>query len=148
MCPPWLLTRTGAHASFKGTSSSDSWTVGVLTYVLPYLWSRLDSVTLLMPNTPKIILSAPDKRDTKVGFQRIPFLFILLHLAAPHPIAHSFRITSLQVCHPIKSTILTVFFHQRNSSWFEEASWPQQCSLLPKTSWLLVSSGNRRAGRK
>ena len=32
------------------------------------------------------------------------------------------------------------FFHQRNISWFEEASWPQQRSLLPKTSW---KSGSR-----
>lgn len=112
VCPPWPLTRFVAHASFKGTSSSDSWTVGVLMYVLPYLWSHLDSVSLLMPNTPKIILSAPDKRDTKVGFQRIPFFFpsCWILFAAPLLIPRSFKMTSLQVCHQINSTILHFFF--------------------------------------
>lgn len=111
VCPPWLqLTGFVAHASFKGTSSSDSWTVGVLMYVRPYLCSRLDSVTLLMPNTPKIILSAPDKRDTKVGFQRIPFFFILLaFVGSPSSNSTQLQNASLQVCHPINSTIFTFF---------------------------------------
>jgi len=78
VCPPWLqLTGFVARASFKGTSSSDSWTVGVLMYVRPYLCSRLDSVTLLMPNTPKTILSARQKGH-KSGFSENP---IFLHLA-------------------------------------------------------------------
>lgn len=74
-----------------------SWTVGVVTYVLPSLWSHWDSVILLMPNTPQTTLSAPDKRcKTRLSEDTI---FLLA----------GFCLTPLQVCHQINSTVLCVF---------------------------------------
>lgn len=76
--PPWPLSRFVAHASVKGTSSSDSWTVAVLMYVLPYLRSHLDSATLLMPNTPKQYCQLLTKGTHKSGFSENTISFFIL----------------------------------------------------------------------
>lgn len=62
---------------------------------LPYLWSHLDSVTLLMPSTPKIILSVPNKgiQNWAFGEYHFPSSCWILFVGS-HLIPHGFKMTS------------------------------------------------------
>ena len=138
--PAQLLTGAVAQASPQGTSSSDSWTAGMVTCVLPYRPSHVDSMGSVGVQHPQNNIVSSRLKGHKTGLSEYTtFLhlagfclqaLIQVHMASKWP--HSRFVT--------KPTVPLVFFHQRNITWLEEASGPQECDLLSKTSW---KSGSR-----
>ena len=76
--PAELLTGAVAQASPQGTSSSDSWTAGMVTCVLPYRLSHVDSMGSVGARHPQNNIVSSRLKGHKLGFQSIPLSFILL----------------------------------------------------------------------
>lgn len=65
--PAELLTGAVAQASLQGTSSSDSWTAGMVTCVLPYRPSHVDSMGSVGAQHPQNNIVSSRLKGYKTG---------------------------------------------------------------------------------